>query len=339
MGKNRAAGEIEMLTFAWLWMFALLPVPVLVRKLMPKIDSKSASLKVPFFREVAEQSFTTGAPSRLSIILAIIAWLALVTAAARPLWIEESVKVPITGRDLLIALDISGSMQQTDFSVSGGSRFSAVREIAGEFVQRRAGDRVGLILFGSLPYLYAPLTFDVDTVVDFLSGSQVGFAGQRTAIGDTIGLAVKVLRERSAENRILILLTDGENSAGSINPVQAVQLAVQYGVRIFVVGIGPDQALAANSGSSRNILPHIAQDTGGVYFHASNSEALQDIYQQIDQYEPIEADEQRHTKATELYPWPLALSMTMIAVLAFLYAMTGFDRRLFRERKYSANAG
>ena len=327
MGKNRAAGEIEMLTFAWLWMFALLPVPVLVRKLMPKIDSKSASLKVPFFREVAEQSFTTGAPSRLSIILAIIAWLALVTAAARPLWIEESVKVPITGRDLLIALDISGSMQQTDFSVSGGSRFSAVREIAGEFVQRRAGDRVGLILFGSLPYLYAPLTFDVDTVVDFLSGSQVGFAGQRTAIGDTIGLAVKVLRERSAENRILILLTDGENSAGSIDPV------------IFVVGIGPDQALAANSGSSRNILPHIAQATGGVYFHASNSEALQDIYQQIDQYEPIEADEQRHTKATELYPWPLALSMTMIAVLAFLYAMTGFDRRLFRERKYSANAG
>ena len=339
MGKNRAAGELEMLKFAWLWMFALLPVPILVRKLMPKFDSKSASLKVPFFREVAEQSFTTGAPSRLSIILAIIAWLALVTAAARPLWIEESVKIPITGRDLLIALDISGSMQQTDFSVSGGSRFNAVREIAGEFVQRRAGDRVGLILFGSLPYLYAPLTFDVDTVVDFLAGSQVGFAGQRTAIGDTIGLAVKVLRERSAENRILILLTDGENSAGSINPVQAVQLAVQHGVRIFVVGIGPDQALVVNSGSSRNILPHIAQATGGVYFHASNSEALQDIYQQIDQYEPIEADEQRRTKATELYPWPLALCMTVIAVLAFLYAMTGIDRGLFKGGRSSANSG
>ena len=170
-------------------------------------------------------------------------------------------------------------------------------------------------------------------------GSQVGFAGQRTAIGDTIGLAVKVLRERPAENRILILLTDGENSAGSIDPVQAVQLAVQHGVRIFVIGIGPDQALAPNSGSSRNILPHIAQATGGVYFHASNSEALQDIYQQIDQYEPIEADEKRHTKATELYPWPLALSMTMIAVLAFLYAMTGIDRGLFRGGRSSANSG
>ena len=302
-------------------MFAALPLPLLIRRFFPKYSDKESSLVVPFFHEVSEQFSTTQSRSILWLSLAILAWLSLVLASSRPQWIDEKVNVSVTGRDLLIALDISGSMQQMDFSVSNTSRFEAVRQIAGDFMRRREGDRVGLILFGSQPYLYAPLTLDVDTVVEFLNGSQVGFAGQRTAIGDTIGFAVKVLRERPAENRILILLTDGENSAGSLEPLQAMQLAVEHGVRIFVIGIGPnyEPSQRANPAfQSRYVLPTIAESTGGVYFHASNSRMLEDVYKTIDRFEPIEGDEKTRTSVTELYPWPLGFSIFILAFVILL---------------------
>lgn len=302
-------------------MFAALPLPLLIRRFFPKYSDKESSLIVPFFHEVSEQFSKTQSKSILWLSLAILAWISLVLASARPQWIDEKVNVSVTGRDLLIALDISGSMQQMDFSVSNTSRFEAVRQIAGDFMRRRAGDRVGLILFGSQPYLYAPLTLDVDTVVEFLNGSQVGFAGQRTAIGDTIGFAVKVLRERPAENRILILLTDGENSAGSLEPLQAMQLAVEHGVRIFVIGIGPNYEPSQRTNpafQSRFVLPTIAESTGGVYFHASNSRMLEDVYKTIDQFEPIEGDEKTRTSVTELYPWPLGFSIFILAFVILL---------------------
>ncbi len=302
-------------------MFAALPLPLLIRRFFPKYSDKESSLVVPFFHEVSEQFSKTQSKSILWLSLAILAWISLVLASARPQWIDEKVNVSVTGRDLLIALDISGSMQQMDFSVSNTSRFEAVRQIAGDFMRRREGDRVGLILFGSQPYLYAPLTLDVDTVVEFLNGSQVGFAGQRTAIGDTIGFAVKVLRERPAENRILILLTDGENSAGSLEPLQAMQLAVEHGVRIFVIGIGPNYEPSQRTNpafQSRFVLPTIAESTGGVYFHASNSRMLEDVYKTIDQFEPIEGDEKTRTSVAELYPWPLGFSIFMLAFVILL---------------------
>ena len=302
-------------------MFAALPLPLLIRRFFPKYSDKESSLAVPFFHEVSEQFSKTQSRSIFWLSLAILAWISLVLASARPQWIDEKVNVSVTGRDLLIALDISGSMQQMDFSVSNTSRFEAVRQIAGDFMRRREGDRVGLILFGSQPYLYAPLTLDVDTVVEFLNGSQVGFAGQRTAIGDTIGFAVKVLRERPAENRILILLTDGENSAGSLEPLQAMQLAVEHGVRIFVIGIGPnyEPSQRANPAfQSRYVLPTIAESTSGVYFHASNSRMLEDVYKTIDRFEPIEGDEKTRTSVTELYPWPLGFSIFILAFVILL---------------------
>ncbi len=310
-----------MFRFGWIWMLVALPLPLLIRLFLPKYSDREASLIVPFFHEVSNQFSKTQSKSFLLLGFAILAWIFLVLASARPQWIDEKVSVPVTGRDLLIALDISGSMQQMDFSVTDASRFESVRQIAGDFLRRRAGDRVGLILFGSQPYLYAPLTFDVETVVEFLNGSQVGFAGQRTAIGDTIGFAVKVLRERPAENRLLILLTDGENSAGSLEPLQAMQLALEHGVRIFVIGIGPNYApsqRAVPALRSRFVLPTIAESTGGVYFHASNSRMLEEVYQTIDQFEPIEGDEKTRTSVTELYPWPLGFSMSILALTILL---------------------
>ncbi len=327
-----------MLKFEWLLVLVLLPLPLLVRRFLPRRESKPASLMVPFFREINAGGFTAIAPSRLNICLAVLAWLVLLCAAARPVWIDERIQVPMTGRDLLIALDISGSMQQQDFSRGSDSRFGVVQEIASEFVSRRTGDRVGLILFGSQPYLYTPLTFDLDSVVEFLGHARVGFAGQQTAIGDTIGLAVKVLRERSAENRILILLTDGDNSAGSIDPLEGMQLAVEHGVRIFIIGIGIDHSTAASSRSPRNELPYIAQSTGGVYFHASDAEALEEIYAAIDAFEPIEAESRSHLLVTELYPWPLGLAM-MLMIWVFLYhRISSLNPNLSATRQANADA-
>ncbi len=307
-----------MLKFIWIWMLVLLPLPIMVRWLVPKSDQILPSLKAPFFHEVSKSGLTADAPSPASIVVAAILWTALVVSSARPVWIHESVEVPISGRDILIALDASGSMDQQDFSESKRSRFEVVRRIAGDFVLRRKGDRVGLILFGDLPYLYAPLTFDVDTVHEFLSTSRTRFAGARTAIGDSIGLAVKVLRDRPAENRILILLTDGENSAGSIEPLQAMQLAVDHGVRIYTIAIGalPEIPVAAGDVAG-GVLGRIAASTGGIYFHASNPRDLERIYDEIDRFEPIEDEMTRKVTAMELYPWPLILSLLSLLTLVF----------------------
>ena len=328
-----------MLKFEWLWVLLVLPLPIVVHKLLPKRESRPPSLKVPFFREVSDRRFTVTAPSSAILSLAAVIWVVLVCAAARPVWIEESVQIPTTGRDLLIALDISGSMQQQDFAAENYSRFDAVQAIAGEFVTRRTGDRVGLILFGSQPYLYAPLTFDLDTVRDFLDHARVGFAGQQTAIGDTIGLAVKVLRERSAENRILILLTDGDNSAGAIDPLEGMQLAVEHGVRIFVIGIGVNHSSpeAANRRASY-VLPQIANATGGIYFHAADAKTLEEIYHAIDQFEPIEAESRSRQLVTELYPWPLAVAMLLTIILFSQYAFNGLGFRRFGTGTGDADA-
>ncbi len=328
-----------MFEFQWPLVFLALPLPYVIRRLVPKRESKPPSLKVPFFAAVSRAEMSIGIPPKTIMAVAALAWFALICAASRPVWIEERVQVPITGRDLLIALDISGSMQRQDFSAGYRSRFMAVREMAGEFVARRVGDRVGLILFGSQPYLYTPLTFDLNSVVEFLNHARVGFAGQQTAIGDTIGLAVKVLRERPAENRILILLTDGDNSAGSIEPLEGMRLAVEHGVRIFVIGIGIDHTaarVADHRGS--NDLPRIAQATGGVYFHASNAAALEEIYAAIDAFEPIDAGQDSQLLTTELYPWPLAVAM-VLAIIPFTHRrFANFGTRLRGLREEDADA-
>ncbi len=312
-----------MFELVWPWLLAFMPLPFVVWKLVPKSEARTASLRIPFYKAVTDEALTGSMISKTALALAAAAWLFLVVACARPVWIEQTVKIPVTGRDLLIAMDLSGSMETADFANNRVTRFDAVRQIAGDFIERRVGDRVGLIVFGSQPYLYAPLTFDVKTVVEFLNGSRIGFAGKRTAIGDTIALASKVLRERSADNRILILMTDGENSAGTLTPSQSLQIAVEFGVRIFVIGIGPDHTLGS-SDRSVNVLPHIAETTGGRYFHAANSKSLEEIYRQIDAFEPIEADERSFTKMQELYPWSLATSMLLFLLLVLHVVMPAF---------------
>ncbi|MEM8561414.1 MAG: VWA domain-containing protein [Pseudomonadota bacterium] len=299
-----------MIEWLWPWMFLFLPLPLLLRKLCPPAQTREQALRAPFFSEwqqLRSGDAAIGATGTwFPLLLLWLLWLMLVTSAARPTWIGEPIELPDSGRDLMLAVDISGSMQIEDMRVGNvyGTRIEAVRQLGAQFITSRVGDRLGLILFGSNAYVQSPLSFDTATVKRFLLEAQIGFAGQDTAIGDAIGLAVKRLKERPAESRVLILLTDGQDTASSVKPLEAAQLAASLGIRIYTIGIGADQmtmpGLFGSSFGSRQVNPsaeldetmlqEIAQVTGGQYFRARNPQELANIYAILDQLEPAELD-------------------------------------------------
>ena len=322
-----------MLEFIWPWLLLLLPLPLLFRKLLASKQDSSAALKVPFYQQLAQQqAHQTQAKWQLPLLWLI--WLCLLLACARPVWIGEPVEMPSSGRDLLMAVDISGSMKTPDMEVDGEQvpRLWAVKAVVGEFVERRKHDRLGLVLFGSRAYLQAPLTFDRATVKQLLDEAQLGFAGEKTAIGDAIGLAIKRLRERPADSRVLILLTDGANTAGEVAPLKAAELAKQTQVKIYTIGIGADQmtipGVFGSSFGSRTVNPSadldedslqkIAQMTGGQYSRARNPQELQKIYHLLDQLEPIEQAEETFRPQKSYTHWPLGIALLLISLLLIL---------------------
>jgi Ca-activated chloride channel family protein len=210
------------------------------------------------------------------------------------------------------------------------TRLEVVKTVAGDFIQRRVGDRIGLILFGAQPYLQTPLTFDRTTVSTLLGEASVGLAGKETAIGDAIGLAIKRLQHQKSDKQILILLTDGANTAGEVSPLQAARLAAQAGLTIYTIGVGADDYLASGmfglqrinpaTDLDENTLKTIAQETNGRYFRARDTRTLMAIYQLLNELEPTSRDEETFRPRQELYPWPLAaaLLMTVLLVLGTL---------------------
>lgn len=311
------------LEFAWPWLFLALPLPLLATLLPPAAGTGTAArLRFPFYAALRDGMGGRPAPGRRGRVwLAALAWLLLVTAAARPQWIGEAVQLPISGRSLMLAVDISGSMQTEDMLVAGRPvmRLAVVKQVAGEFVERREGDRLGLILFGELAYLQTPLTFDRQTVRTLLFEAAIGLAGQGTAIGDAIGLAVKRLRDQPEQNRVVILLTDGANTTGSVDPLKAADLAATDAVRIYTIGIGDDRGMAGPFGLQRRsggdldeaTLKAIAEKTRGRYFRARDLSALQEIYALIDDIEPLSEDQQSYRPVDELYAWPMAAAFLL----------------------------
>lgn len=323
--------------FAFVWAFILLPLPVLVRLLLPPAPiSSDVALRVPFFKNL-HTGFKTKKKSRslLLFLLAIIAWALLVTAAARPQIVGDTIKQTITGRSLMMAVDISGSMQADDMVISNRSvtRLTAVKAVATEFISKRKGDRIGLILFGSQAYLQAPLTFDRKTVNILLGEAALGLAGRETAIGDAIGLAVKRLRNEDEKNRVLILLTDGANTAGNVEPLKAADLAAQEKVKIYTIGVGADERVIQTPFGRQRVggtdldeptLEAIAEKTKGRYFRARDVEGLLKIYSVLDEIEPVSEDELSYRPITELYYYPLAFALALSVLIALLDIFAGF---------------
>ncbi len=336
-----------MLEFAWPWTFLLLPLPWLLRLLLPPADSGEAALKVSFLDELESLAGRRARPRlpgwRRQAPFALL-WLLLVLAAARPQWLGEPLPLPSSGRDLLLAVDVSGSMDYRDMQWQGEtiSRLSLVQHLLGEFIAGRNGDRIGLILFGSQAYLQAPLTFDRHSVRRWLDEAVIGIAGKNTAIGDAIGLAVKRLRQRPAENRVLILVTDGANTGGEVAPLTAARLAAGEGVTLYTIGIGADAEQAGAVGLyglnpgldlDEPLLREIAAATGGEYFRARSQDELRRVARVLDRLEPVTQAPTTVYQATPLYPWPLAAAVLLSLLLVLHELWPQWPPQLYRRRR------
>jgi Ca-activated chloride channel family protein len=312
------------MTFAWPWMFLLLPLPWLVWRFLPPA-APGAALRLPQPVGLARTA-SGGRIRRWRLVVAALAWAILVCAAARPQQPASPQAITHTGRALMLAVDCSGSMaiQDMRFGDTVVTRFGAVKAIAQRFIERRSGDDVGLVLFGTQAYLLTPMTFDVNTVATQLGGAAVGLAGRETAIGDAIVLAVKHLSALPARARVLILLTDGVNTAGSVAPLDAAKLAKAAGVRIYTIGVGSSaqsisafgfQFPAPQNQLDVNVLTRIAEATGGRFFRASDGDQLAAAYHAIDALEPLATGHSLLRPDHEWYPWPLALALLLGCVL------------------------
>jgi Ca-activated chloride channel family protein len=328
-----------MIHFAWPWLALLLPLPWLVYVLRSPMESRGAALFVPMAATLDTQSTNTARGSWSARVIFAIIWLLLVAAAVRPQWLGEPQPIPTMARRLMLAIDTSGSMATEDMA-GGASRLRVVQSVAGRFIDGRQGDRVGLILFGTEPYLQAPLTADLATVHRFLNEALVGVAGTQTAIGDAIGLAIKRLRAEgngdgtaaaaagavgaAARQTVLVLLTDGENDAGAMPPLEAAGLAAQEGLRIYTIGVGaaPQSGMfgmsAGNADLDEDTLKAIAKTTGGEYFRATDANALQSVYGRIDRLEPAAGNQQWLRPAEEWFTWPLAAALVLSVPAAWI---------------------
>jgi Ca-activated chloride channel family protein len=326
-----------MISWQWPELFYLLPLPIVLRFLLPAVNRAAGAIRVPFYQQLNQLDQSGGTRLAMSWFRAMLIWLAwsaLIAAAARPSWVGEPVNMPQERRDLMLAVDISPSMEEKDMLVNNRyvDRITAVKAVVGEFVEMRAGDRLGLILFGQQGYLQTPLTFDSKTVNQQLQEAQLGFAGNKTAIGDAIGLAIKRLRGRPADSRVLILLTDGANTAGT-EPLAAAAIADQAKIRIHTVGIGADikyskdffgrtRTTNPSSDLDEKTLKNIAMRTGGQYFRARDPKELENIYVEIDRLEPI-PDEQMFRPTRSLAYWPMLFAMLLSMLMTMSLRRAG----------------
>ena len=318
--------------FAWPWIALLLPLPWLLRRwLRPAAPGQALHLPHPQLRLTA---VAVNAPKGGRVWWLLLAWACLLVAAARPQWIGPPQAQQRSGRAMMLAVDLSGSMRLEDMQLAGQavSRFGAVEAIASDFISRRSGDEMGLILFGTRAFLVTPLTYDLGAVSAQLQGSTVGLAGTETAIGDAVAVAVKRLSALPEQARVLVLLTDGVNNAGSIAPLDAARAAKAAGVRVYTIGIGATEMRVPDFFGTRTVNPSadldesmlrtMATQTGGRYFRATDTSELAAAYHAIDTLEPMPQHGPELRPRHELFRWPL-----LAAVACFLFALAPLARR------------
>lgn len=326
-----------MFLFYWPWMGLLLFLPILVWQFLPALKKLRESSPEVLFPEISRlsQAFPTyrkqpKKSGRWLVVILSLLWICLVIAVMRPQKVDQFTYVENKGYDLMLAVDISGSMKALDFSTKQEikSRLDVTKKVVGEFVRERQGDRVGLILFGGQAYLHVPLTLDTFSVSHMLNNSVSGMAGEATSIGDAIGMAVKNLRERPEGSRVIILLTDGEDTASSIPPIEAAKIAKQYGIRIYTIGVGKDGTvpypdgrggvIMAEMSMDEELLKEIAQITDAAYFRATNKIGLQDIYSRINALEKTEAESREYLIREPLYRYPLAFAGLFMLLICLI---------------------
>jgi Ca-activated chloride channel homolog len=316
-----------MFNFANPWLLLTIPLPLLVHLLLPSAKPRNKqALKIPFFDQISRYpsiGLQKNQLPRWPFLIACLIWLLLVIATAQPQWIGRTIPTLQRGRDIMLAVDLSGSMKLPDMVLAGRqvNRLVAIKVVAGQFIEQRVGDRVGLIVFGSKAYLQAPLTFDRKTVKQMLDDTSIGLVGSQTAIGDAIGLAIKRLKMQRESQRLLILLTDGANNSGVTDVTSAAQLAAEHKVRIYTIGFGAEtlnvpglfrtEVMNPSLDLDEKSLKSIAQITGGQYFRAKDIKSLQAIYQHLNKIEPISADKSFYRPQQSLFAWPLSIAFLL----------------------------
>ena len=324
-----------MIILLYPWMLALLLLPPIVHLLLPPVKGMHGdALRVPFFKDLLKITSSSDRAwsksswknhNKLNNILLYIIWIFLCLAAARPQWVGEPIRIDNYGRDILMVTDISTSMLEPDFSYRKQriDRLTAVKLAAKDFILERTEDRIGLILFATRAYLQSPLTFDKQAVLNTLWNADAGMAGNSTAIGDAVGLGLKVLRADKG-NKIMILLTDGENNDGSLSMPEVLKLARDEGIKIYTIGVGSERLLLSSffgvkmpqaSALDEQSLKDIAEETKGRYFKASDTSSLQDIYKEIDKLEPNLNQEQYIRESQDLFFYPLAIALIITILL------------------------
>ena len=315
----------------------LLPLPLLIIWLAPVYKQKRSSIKVPYFAKLVDitgekpqQGAVLLNSNTIQHILTIIAWLCIVLALAKP----EQIGAPITqaksARDLMVAVDLSGSMAVEDFTSNKGitvNRLSAVKQVLSDFAQGRKHDRLGLILFGDSPYLQAPFTNDIDTWLALLHESEIGMAGQSTAFGDAVGLAISVFEQSQTKNRVLIVLTDGNDTASKVPPVEAAKVAAAYDIKIYTIAIGDPTAIGEEK-VDLGVLNKMSSVTKGSSFQALNSSELKQVYSEINALEPELFDSISFRPRTSIHHYPI-----IVMVVLYIFALSLVNIRYYYINK------
>lgn len=321
-----------MFTFAWPFVFLLLPLIWFAQKYLLLQKNNAAMLKVPFLLRVKalNQDYSaTLVPRRLRQFLTFSIWLLLLIACANPQWLGEPLSLPQSGHNIMLAIDVSPSMEIPDLQRNNRpmNRLQTVKAVARDFIEKRKGDKLGLILFASKAYLQTPLTLDRKTVGTMLEDASIGLAGKSTAIGDALGLAIKKMSTENIKSRILILLTDGGNNSGTIDPLAAAELAKDNNIKIYTVGIGANEMLVSSvfgnqvvnpsADLDETLLKKISTVTQGQYFRAQDEKTLANILVEIDKLEPVNIEVSTVRPVSALFYWPLAVALLLMLILLF----------------------
>ncbi|MEE3877406.1 vWA domain-containing protein [Vibrio sp. YYF0003] len=311
--------------FVWWWALILLPLPLLVYKLLPR-ESQQAEIKLAY---LPDNTHSNKPKQKLQKTLSIAIWTLLIIACARPVWFGDPIEFQPKYRDLMLVVDLSGSMQKEDMNLDGEftDRLTAVKKVLSDFVAKRKGDRLGVVLFGDHAYLQTPLTADRQAVIQQINQTVIGLVGKSTAMGDGIGLGTKTFVDSNAPQRVMVLLSDGGNTAGVLDPIEAAEIAKKYNATIYTVGVGAGEMMVKEFFMTRKVdtaadldektLTQIAEVTGGQYFRARDTEQLENIYETINQLEPVSSDTQTWRPQSEWFRYPLSAALGL-SVLLFL---------------------
>jgi Ca-activated chloride channel family protein len=303
------------------WLLLLLPLPWLAYRYLPAYNEARSAVRVPFFaamsRAVGEAPGIVGnRRNHWQLLLNVLVWALILLAAARPVFVEKPIERQQPVRDLMLAIDLSQSMETEDFTNANGekiNRLAAVKEVVQGFIDKRKDDRLGLIVFGTGAYPQAPLTLDHASLSLLLADTGIGMAGPNTAIGDAIGLSLKLLDKAHEQEKVLILLTDGNDTSSAITPAHAAEMAANKGVIIHTIGIG-DPSASGEAKVNLAALEQIAKTTGGQFFRAEDRNALDQVYSTLDRLTPHQVNTLSHQPQRELFYWPLGAAVALLAL-------------------------